>query len=361
MASDIALRGAAARAQKLMTLHKSAIGGRSNIVPALTVVDHDTRRALLELPSSLAAHDKAMMSLPAFSQVAASTFPQPTKAIPSHLRIGAWNIQQGHFPEDSGRLLAAQSLDIALLTELDLGMRRTGQINLADGLAAAQRHGYVFGVEFLELLSPPGLPPHDADEGDNKAGFHGNGLTAARAPLQIARIDLAPEADWFINPRRNQRRIGGRMAVAASFALGNGECVVVSVHLESDTDRAGRARQMNALLTDIDKFAAGRPVLVGGDLNAGARTPGFDYAGEPLFEVAQAHGYDWRSCNAMRPTSRCSRVRNAVQQDQAHFDWFFVRGLIAEDPDVVPAVDDQGMALSDHEIITVTVRLPEDA
>lgn len=37
-------------------------------------------------------------------------------------------------------------------------------------------------------------------------------------------------------------------------------------------------------------------------------------------------------------------------------DWFFSRGLIATDARTLPAVDEGGRALSDHEVLVVTVR-----
>lgn len=334
---------------------------RRNIVLSLTAVTPTQRRSFLDLPPEAGAQGSAVAALPAFQQIAVTGFAKATGPAPTQLRVGAWNIQQCHFPGESGELLARQGFDITLFTELDQGMRRTGQIHAAAQLAKAQEHGHVFGVEFLELLSPPGLPPHHGATGDNRSGFHGNGLTAARAPLEVAGIDLGPEADWFVKPRRNQRRLGGRMAIAAAFALGQGECVLVSVHLESDTDQHGRARQFEALLAEIDGFAAGRPILIGGDFNTGAGTPDFDYESEPLFGAAAAHGYNWDDCNVRQPTSRVSRLPNAVQQSRAHYDWFFARGLVTENPSVIPATDEGGQALSDHEIIAVTIRLPEQS
>ena len=40
-------------------------------------------------------------------------------------------------------------------------------------------------------------------------------------------------------------------------------------------------------------------------------------------------------------------------------DWIVVRGLKAGAPQVVPAVDDQGRAVSDHEMIVVDLTFPD--
>ena len=38
-----------------------------------------------------------------------------------------------------------------------------------------------------------------------------------------------------------------------------------------------------------------------------------------------------------------------------HIDWFLVRGLRFQDSDIVPAIDDRGHLISDHEMIMTTV------
>ena len=127
-----------------------------------------------------------------------------------------------------------------------------------------------------------------------------------------------------------------------------------------------------ALLAAVDAYAPGRPAVVGGDLNthtfsisrrqdpervrrALAEDPDrlrqpMGY--EPLFALAEARGFDWRSCNALgTSTQRTQQGRGALK-----LDWFLTRGLRATDPEVIAAVDrSAGSPLSDHEAIAVTV------
>ena len=43
--------------------------------------------------------------------------------------------------------------------------------------------------------------------------------------------------------------------------------------------------------------------------------------------------------------------------ERKKIDWFFCRGIAPSEPAVVPARDaDRGLALSDHELIALTVR-----
>lgn len=290
----------------------------------------------------------------------------PAIVPPRSIRMAAWNLQQSHFPEEEAMVLAAAKCDLALLTEIDVGLRRSGQRHGLKIMArtlereTGRNYGRGMGVEFLELIATDNLFNPTGKDGGNSLGFHGNGWLSrlpARRPF-LAR--LPAEADWFVKPRRNQRRIGGRVAVAATFSLAGGDFVAASVHLESDTDPAGRRRQMRRLLDDLDAYAMGLPVVVGGDFNAGAGVPGFDHAAEGLFAEAAEHGYDWHRANTLQPTSRPSRVANLARQNRARYDWFFVRGLEASDPAVIPAVDEHGEAISDHDAIAVTLSLPEE-
>ena len=36
-------------------------------------------------------------------------------------------------------------------------------------------------------------------------------------------------------------------------------------------------------------------------------------------------------------------------------DWLFARDLVCTDPKIVPAVDEAGEAISDHEVLVVTI------
>jgi endonuclease/exonuclease/phosphatase family metal-dependent hydrolase len=315
-------------------------------VEQLTPIEVAERGRLLKLAREGIAHDHAADAIAVLNEILLGHF-QVGSALPERLRVGAWNAQQCHWASDSARLLGRQNLDLVLLSELDIGMRRTGQLNTPEHLARALDKGFGFAVEFVELTANGGSGDRD--------GLHGNGFLVGPTPRQVKLVRLGSEADWFNQPRRNQHRVGGRVALMAAFAWGATELIAVSVHLESDANEAGRARQMTELLSAVDGFAAGRPVLIGGDFNTGARHPTLEFRTESLFAVAESFGFDWIACNARGSTTRVSRVANALPQDRAHYDWFFTRQLVASDPEIVPAVDAAGRALSDHELITLTI------
>jgi len=270
------------------------------------------------------------------------------------VRVAAWNLERCLYPDESARILARSGADLTLLTEMDVGMRRSGQVHTIGRVAASLGQSYAYGLEFLELAPMPPPPGFASFGTEDTEGFHGNGFVSTlpfEAPVMI-RLD--PVMDWFRHlPPGQRRKLGARMGVAATFRLGEARFVACSVHLEYRCDGAGRARQMRSLLDALDTYANGLPVIVGGDLNTPRPAGRLDDPTEPLFAEAEARGYDWRACNAGQPTTRTSVWTPAKGDHQ--LDWFCTRGLTARDPLVIPAIGESGDILSDHELISVLI------
>jgi endonuclease/exonuclease/phosphatase family metal-dependent hydrolase len=231
--------------------------------------------------------------------------------------------------------------------------------------------GYAFAVEFLEL----GLG--DAREREwhagevNRAGLHGAALLGRYALERPALIRLETAGGWF-DGQHGERRVGGRIALAATLVIDGVAVTLVSVHFESHGDPAQRAAQTTLLLEVIERYAPGQPVLIGGDLNTStlsrdwARGTGVKpvlpvervldpVPWEPLFEVAATQGYDWRACNALGVPTQRTRPDGTPAPPLGKIDWFLGRGLVTIDPATVPAVDAGGQAISDHEVLLVTI------
>ncbi|MGH7040636.1 MAG: endonuclease/exonuclease/phosphatase family protein, partial [Acetobacteraceae bacterium] len=245
---------------------------------------------------------------------------------------------------------------LALLSELDCGMLRTGQRHVTAELAEHLGQQYAYGLEFLELaaMSPPGPPPGEAPNGaENARGFHGNAIVTALDLRDPALIRLDEVGDWFVAPWKGQRRIGNRMALAGTVSVGGFRFLACAVHLENLTDGPGRAAQMHTLLDALDGLADGLPVLVGGDLNTRVEPGRHDDPAEPLFALAGRRGYTVAGCNRSGRTTRDSvwNQRDSFPQ----LDWFLARGLRVSDPEIVPAQAPDGTVLSDHELILVSI------
>jgi endonuclease/exonuclease/phosphatase family metal-dependent hydrolase len=337
---------------------KPVVGVWREVVERLTPVPLADRKRFLDFPPTREAHADAHTQVAAFYQI---ELRQPASVPPSKptvrptVRIAAWNLERCLYPEEAAQTLQRNHVDIALLTEMDIGVLRTGQRHTIGRVATQRGHGYCYALEFLELLPMPPPAGFPANGSHNAEGFHGNGIVSARpieAPVVIRMDEMA---DWYVASDSGQRRIGNRMAVAATFSTGDIRFVACSVHLENRTDGAGRATQMLTLLDALDGYAGSLPVVIGGDLNTHVGPGGHDDPSEPLFAMAAARGYDWTACNLAQPTTRTSTWSQSEGTRQ--LDWFCTRRCTARDPTVVPALADDASVLSDHELILLTLEL----
>lgn len=335
------------------------------------------RRAIVERPGGRAEHARLVAGIGALGRIEARAPPRPAAAPGGAARVAFWNAERCKYARPSRELLRRVGADIALLCEMDLGMARSGQRHTARELAEGLGQGYVFAAEYLEL----GLG--DAREcarhagASNRHGLHGAAILAPAPLARPALIRLEAGGAWFDGANNGQRRVGGRIALAAMMPVSGVDVAFVSVHFESHSDPGYRAAQMGVLIDALDAYAAGAPVVIGGDFNTFsaareavkdaerkaallAEDPGRltnPVAHEPLFDVARAAGFDWEACNRPGATQRASGGR-APEPPYGRLDWFFTRGLAASDPAIVPAVDGAGAAISDHELLAVSV-VPE--
>ena len=179
------------------------------------------------------------------------------------LRAVAWNIQRGARLDDLRRAVVAPPFagaDLLLLSEVDVGLGRSGNRNVARELAETVGGSYAFGVSYLALTD---------DFGDNAAGLENTlalsgAAVISRYPIgRVENIDLPEIRDKF---RSSEKRLGKKRALLAEIALPDGPLVVAACHLDSNASPAQRAQQLGGVLDCIDRSGVGR-ALVGGDFN----------------------------------------------------------------------------------------------
>ena len=311
--------------------------------------------------ASRAEHDRLAAALPCLQALELVRPPQP-QPLGHHVRIAAWNAERCKYLPESAALLAGIGADIVLLTELDIGMARSGNRHTVGELARLLGAGYAFGVEYVELgLGDNREKAWHANEA-NAVGLHGNAILS-KAPLErpaIVRLDDG--ARWFAGEQStNERRIGARMAVLANLDAGGAPLLVAAVHLESSTDAADRAAEVAVLLRAIEERADGCAVIIGGDFNTSALPPAetddgawFDRAAshEAMFARFSEAGYDWRTANTRSATERM-RPDGTPQPPYRRIDWFFTRGAPVRRAVTVPAIDATRAAISDHDVIVI--------
>ncbi len=341
----------------------------------LPAVGVDRRREILALPPTAAVHGELLGAMPLFSEIEVAAPPESINSPPEQARIAFWNVERCKYMASSVGLLAGVGADINLLCEMDLGMARSGQLHTTREVANGLSSGYMFAAEFLELGLGDAREKKWHRGEENTESVHGAAIVSRQALERPALIRFDGAGTWF-DGANGERRIGGRIAVAATVRVAGQPVAVVSVHFESHSGPDDRARQMGALLAALDTYAPDMPVVVGGDFNTCTtdRDPfwGPDakrplvaedvdrlvdpIAYEPLFELAAEAGYDWERCNVMGAITMRTRPDGTPAPPMGKIDWFFTRDLVAADPEVVAAVDSDGAtAISDHEMLAVTV------
>jgi endonuclease/exonuclease/phosphatase family metal-dependent hydrolase len=277
-------------------------------------------------------------------------------ALGEGITVAAWNLQRCLFPEQSADLLRAYEPDIVLVSEMDCGMARTHQRNTARALADSLGMRYLYGLEYYEMGLGNDIERRLAADKHNECGWHGNALLSRVEPSATALIRLDNFGKWFCvdeGPRASQvnkqPRVGGRCAVAAILPGKARDICAVSTHLESNGDGAMRLSQIERLIAAIDQFAPGLPTIIAGDLNTGNGGSDGDEVAEPLFAAAERHGFSWRN-NAEGVTTRPSLLKPEMQT-QMKLDWFCARDLDAAGAQILPALDERGKPLSDHDVI----------
>ena len=330
-----------------------------NETDALPILTPNERTAIASSPDIF--HDHVLSKTVEVRQ------PTVIRPLAKRFKMVAWNVLCCKHIEESANLLMGLGADVVLLSEMDYGWARSGQHHTTAELAKKLGYGYVYGVEFLD----------NGDQDNNNVGYRGNAILSQAELKRPALIRFAT------NGEGRRKYSGSRLAVLATIEIDGREVVFVSVHLENGVTPEQRGHIMEALLSKIEEYAPQSPAVVAGDMNTLTFAVDRNIFGnldrtrqlmkedpdrilnpiphEPLFEIAQKYGYDWRDCNIIsKPTQRCFFGPLSLRAGR-NMDWFLVRGLTSSKPAVIDATPpDIAFPLSDHEIICVNAELTAD-
>jgi endonuclease/exonuclease/phosphatase family metal-dependent hydrolase len=179
------------------------------------------------------------------------------------LRAVAWNIQRGARLDDLRRAVVEPAFartDVLLLTEVDVGLGRSGNRNVARELAETLGMSYAFGVSYLALTDDFG---DDAGGRENTLALSGTAILSRHPIGRVENIDLPEVRDKF---HSSEKRLGKKRALLAEITLPDGPLAVAACHLDSNASPAQRARQLAGVLDSVDRSGVKR-ALVGGDFN----------------------------------------------------------------------------------------------
>lgn len=188
------------------------------------------------------------------------------KAARSSIRATAWNIERGTHLKPIIEILRGHSSigesDIYLLTELDLGMARSHNRNVAQEIGRALGLNYAFAPSYIALNKGSGL--EDQVPGENRQSLHGNALFSYH-PLRDAQSISLPNGKDLMKGK--EKRLGSQCAVIATIDHPMGSFRAVSLHLDAQSSQKHRARQMKIVIDHLNTLSPSLPILLGGDWN----------------------------------------------------------------------------------------------
>ncbi len=224
--------------------------------------------SLPELYSSHFYHTNGQVIESVLQSIRQQNSATATPRIRDFLRVVQWNILRGRRLEAICRLFTEHPLlkyaDIITLNEVDVGMARTQNLNIAFELGRRLDMHVVFAAEYIELTKGIGSERDITEE--NNESLHGNAILS-RYPFRNVHAVRLPNC--FNSFEFDEKRYGNRVALFAEL-----ECAkplyVISTHLEVRHTPMCRMRQMAAILKEVERIASpDTAVIIGGDLNTG--------------------------------------------------------------------------------------------
>jgi len=229
------------------------------------------------------------------------------------IRATAWNIERGKQLPGIIRVLGEHEVlrasDVLMLTELDYGMARTGNADVAREIARTLELNYAFAPCYLALNKGSGV---EADvSGENTRGLHGNALFSPY-PLRRAHAIALPNGKDKMAGK--EKRLGQQRAVVADVEHPAGAFRAVSLHLDAHSTQRHRQGQMRLVLDHLEGLAPrALPVLIGGDWNTSTYN-----SRRAVYSIL---GYFRRVAMG---------VENVVKNHYLHPERWFERGLFRE-------------------------------
>lgn len=210
------------------------------------------------------AHKSELTRLLSEARVYRATNAKPR--LRSFLRVVEWNIERGSRLEGIVDVLNSHPVlrfaDVLLLNEVDCGMIRSGNVNVALELSRALSAHAIFGAEYLELTK--GTEDERKLDGENTSALHGNAILT-RHDFFEPRIVRLPRCEN--NFESSERRLGGRIGILVELEIAGRRLSVGNTHLDVVNTPRCRGKQMRAFLEAMETQSTRKAAIVGGDLN----------------------------------------------------------------------------------------------
>ncbi|MBK8302115.1 MAG: hypothetical protein IPK98_01380 [Chloracidobacterium sp.] len=184
---------------------------------------------------------------------------------PNGIKALAWNLERGiRFDGIVDALKNHEKLkdkDLLLLTELDHGMARSGNRNVAQEIARELKLNYAFAPVYVPLQKGSGVES-DMD-GENTVSIHGLSMFSRYPMNNVHAVPLPNGKDKMWG---KEKRLGYLRALIADIEHPAGTFRAVTVHLDAHCSRAHRHKQIKIILDHLDTLPP-LPTIIGGDWN----------------------------------------------------------------------------------------------
>lgn len=183
-------------------------------------------------------------------------------------RAVAWNVERGMCYEEILQELQQHPIlkqaDLLILTETDVGMARSKNLNIARELALALGMNYYFVPAYINLCKGNGMEVDVAESAkDNELALHGNAILSRYPIKDLQRIPLKNAKDKMAG---KEKRIGNQQALAATIEFPQKAVRVVCIHLDALSTQKQRYLQMASIIERLEA-SSDMPILLGGDWN----------------------------------------------------------------------------------------------
>jgi len=273
---------------------------------------------------------------------------------PARVRAVHWNIEHGNGYLEIERALGGHAelaaADLLTLNEVDLGMARAGNRDVAGDLARALGLYAAWAPLFLETTPGRHDDARAAAGRANEEALFGIALLS-RWPIGEVRIVELPSPHRF--QFDTEGMYGRFVALVAGIERPGAPFVGISVHLDVHRTRRDRAEQVRVLVEHL--AGERRPIVIGGDFNShtfdrgrwwhpavGALVlgtwpeaplrrrllwPERGPAREPLFDALHAAGFRWEPHVDREPTLHLQFTR--VPEAGGPLAWPLAQPLLA--------------------------------
>lgn len=191
------------------------------------------------------------------SQVKQSSFKKTA------LQAITWNLERGKNFEailETFQLSPHfKNVDLFFLTEVDWGMARSGNRNIAAELGEALGYYAYFAPSYFNLTQGHGSERHI--QGKNKYALHGKALLS-RYPLENLRSVGMPNATNKLKSK--EARLGEKRALMADLKQGESKIALACIHLDAFSSPKARMQQLSEV---VKACAFDTHVLLAGDWN----------------------------------------------------------------------------------------------